>query len=112
MATKNGKDPTARMVAVLESIESELHGFREETGERLGRIEAEAKQTNERLGRLETQAKRTNKRLSNVEKRLGAVEIPGLADLEERVIDLDALRDEVHARFARLEAAVFKSAAE
>ncbi len=63
MATKkngNGHDPTERMVRVLESIEHEIHAFRQETREEL-------RQTNERLGRLETQAKRTNKRLSSVE---------------------------------------------
>ncbi len=60
MATKkgNGHDPTERTVRILESIEHEIHAFREET-------RAELRQTNERLGRLETQAKQTNKRLSN-----------------------------------------------
>ncbi len=79
MVTKkgNGHDPTARMVRILESIEREIHAFREET-------RAELRQTNERLGRLETPAKQTNKRLSNVEKRLTA-EVRGTAALEERL---------------------------
>jgi polyhydroxyalkanoate synthesis regulator phasin len=86
----NGHDPTERMVRILESIEHEIHAFREETNERLGRLETEAKQTNERLGRLETQAKKTNRRLSNVEKRLTTVEVSGTAALEERVERLEA----------------------
>jgi predicted nucleic acid-binding Zn-ribbon protein len=109
MATKrtNG-DPTERMIAVLERIEAELRGVKaeaNETNQRLGRVEAEAKETNRRLGRvearlegLETQAKRTNKRLGALEKRLTGVEVPAMAALEERV--------------QRLEAAVFKPAAE
>jgi hypothetical protein len=69
------------MVRILESIEREIHAFREETREELN-------QTNERLGRLETQAKQTNKRLSNVEKRL-TVEGGGTVALEERVQRLE-----------------------
>jgi chromosome segregation ATPase len=95
MANKRANgDPTDRMIAVLERIEAELHD-----------IKAEAKETNQRLGRVEvrlqgveTQAKRTNRRLSALEKRVTSVEVPGMADLEERV--------------DRLEAAVFKPAAE
>ncbi|MFT3767279.1 MAG: hypothetical protein QM820_17410 [Minicystis sp.] len=95
MATKkvNG-DPTERMIAVLERIETELRGVKaeaKETNQRLGRVEA-------RLEGLETQAKRTNKRLGAMEKRLTSVEVPTMATLEERV--------------ERLEAAVFKTAAE
>jgi predicted nucleic acid-binding Zn-ribbon protein len=86
MATKK-PDPTNRMIAVLERIETELRG-----------LTAEAKETNERLGRLETQGKRTNKRLGNLEVRLTGVEVPGIASMEQRV--------------QRLEAAVFKTAAE
>jgi hypothetical protein len=80
-------NPTDRMIAVLERIETELRG-----------VKAEARETNERLGRLEGQAKRTNRRLGNLEKRLTHIEVPALAALEERV--------------GRLEAAVFKPAAE
>jgi predicted nucleic acid-binding Zn-ribbon protein len=95
MATKKtNRGPTERLIAVLERIETELRG-----------VKAEAKETNQRLGRvethlegLETQAKRTNKRLGALEKRLTGVEVPAMAALEERV--------------ERLEAAVFKTAAE
>ncbi len=88
MATKETHgDPTERMIAVLERIESEA----KETNQRLGRVEA-------RLEGLETQAKRTNKRLGSLEKRLTSVEVPAMAALEERV--------------ERREAAVFKTAAE
>jgi chromosome segregation ATPase len=95
MATKKtNSDPAERLIAVLERIETELRG-----------VKAEAKETNQRLGRvethlegLETQAKRTNKRLGTLEKRLTSVEVPAMAALEERV--------------ERLEAAVFKTAAE
>jgi predicted nucleic acid-binding Zn-ribbon protein len=109
MATKQAnRDPTERMIAVLERIETELRGVKaeaKETNQSLGRVEAEAKETNQRLGRvearlegLETQAKRTNKRLGALEKRVTSVEVPAMVALEERV--------------ERLEAAVFKSAAE
>jgi chromosome segregation ATPase len=87
-------DPTDRMIAVLERIETELRGVKaeaRETNERLGRVEA-------RLQGMETQAKRTNRRLGTLEKRLTHIEVPALAALEERV--------------GRLEAAVFKPAAE
>lgn len=87
-AKKANGDPTERMIAVLEHIEIELQG-----------VKAEAKETNQRLGRvearsegLETQAKRTNKRLGTL------VEVAAMAALEKRV--------------KRLEAAVFKPAAE
>jgi len=127
--TQASGDPTERMIAVLERIETELHGVKaeaketnqrlgrvetrlehveaeaKETNQRLGRVEAQAKETNQRLGRVEarlegveTQAKRTNKRLGGLEKRLTSVEVPAMAALEERV--------------ERLEAAVFKTAAE
>jgi hypothetical protein len=86
MATKK-TDPTDRMIAVLERIETELRG-----------LKAEAKETNERLGRLETQGKRTNRRLGNMEVRLTGVEVPAMASIEQRV--------------QRLEAAVFTTAAE
>ena len=116
MATKQPHgDPTERMIAVLERIEAELRGVKAEateTNQRLGRVEAElhgvkaqATETNQRLGRvegrlagLETQAKRTNRRLGTLEKRLTSVEVPAMAVLDERV--------------ERLEAAVFKTAAE
>jgi predicted nucleic acid-binding Zn-ribbon protein len=101
-------DPTDRMIAVLERIAAELRGVKaeaKETNERLGRVEAQARDTNERLGRVEarlagveTQAKRTNRRLGALEKRLTLVEVPAIAALGERV--------------GRLEAAVFKPAAE
>ncbi|NUQ78039.1 MAG: hypothetical protein HUU21_31280 [Polyangiaceae bacterium] len=95
MARKQANgDPTERMIAVLERIETELRGVKAEateTNQRLGRVEA-------RLVSLETQAKRTNKRLGALEKRLTIVEVPAMAALEERV--------------ERLEAAVFKPAAE
>lgn len=95
MATKQASaDPTERVIAVLERIEAELRGLKaeaKETNQRLGRVE-------ERLQGVETQAKRTNRRLSSLEKRVTTVEVPGMADLEERV--------------ERLEAAVFKPAAE
>ena len=87
-------DPAERMIAVLERIETELRGVKaeaKETNQRLGRVEA-------RLEGLETQAKRTNKRLVGLEKRLTGVEVPAMAALEERI--------------ERLEAAVFKPAAE
>lgn len=88
MATKKTNGGTSeRMIAVLERIEAEA----KETNQRLGRVEA-------RLQGLETLAKRTNKRLGTLEKRLTSVEVPGMAALEERV--------------HRLEAAVFKTAAE
>jgi predicted nucleic acid-binding Zn-ribbon protein len=86
MATKKA-GPTDRMIAVLERIETELRG-----------LKAEAKETNERLGRLETQGKRTNRRLGNLEVRLTSVEVPAMDAMEQRV--------------QRLEAAVFKTAAE
>jgi len=95
MAKTNGRHPiNERMIAVLERIEIELRGVKteaQETNQRLGRVEA-------RLVGLETQAKRTNKRLATSEKRLTTVEVPAMAALEERV--------------QRLEAAVFKTAAE
>jgi predicted nucleic acid-binding Zn-ribbon protein len=95
MATKQpNRDPTERMIAVLERIETELRGVNaeaKETNQRLGRVEA-------RLESVETQVKRTNKRLGALEKRLTSVEVPAMAALEERV--------------ERLEAAVFKTAAE
>jgi predicted nucleic acid-binding Zn-ribbon protein len=95
MARKQANgDPTERMIAVLERIETELRGVKaeaKETNQRLGRVEA-------RLVGLETQAKRTNKRLGALEKRLTSVEVPAMAALAERV--------------ERLEAAVFKTAAE
>jgi predicted nucleic acid-binding Zn-ribbon protein len=95
MATKKANgDPTERMIAVLERIEIELRGVKaeaKETNQRLGRVEA-------RLEGLETQAKRTNKRLGAMEKRLTTVEAPAMAAPEKRV--------------ERLEAAVFKPAAE
>jgi predicted nuclease with TOPRIM domain len=100
MATRkndNGHDPSERMVRILESIEHEIHAFREDMNERLGRLETEAKQTNERLGRLETQAKKTNKRLSNVEKPLTSVEVRGTAALEERLERLEARVHDVEA---------------
>jgi hypothetical protein len=86
MATKK-TDPTDRVIAVLERIETELRG-----------LKVEARETNERLGRLETQGKRTNRRLGNLEVRLTSAEVPAMASIEERV--------------QRLEAAVFKTAAE
>jgi chromosome segregation ATPase len=114
-AKKANGDPTERMIAVLERIEAELRGVKAEakaTNQRLERVEAElrgvkaeAKETNQRLGRVEarlegveTQTKRTNRRLGALEKRVTSVEVPGMAALEERV--------------ERLEAAVFKPAAE
>lgn len=64
MATKKtSSDPTDRVIAVLERIETELRGVKaeaKETNQRLGRVEA-------RLEGLETQAKRTNKRLGTLE---------------------------------------------
>jgi predicted nucleic acid-binding Zn-ribbon protein len=74
-------DPTDRMIAVLERIETELRGVKaeaKETNERLGRVEA-------RLEGVETQAKRTNRRLGSLEKRLTGLEVPAIAALEERV---------------------------
>ena len=100
VATKK-TDPTDRMIAVLERIETELGGIKaeaKETNQRLGRLETQVGRLETQVGRLETQGKITNKRLANLEVRLTGVEVPGMAVIEQRV--------------QRLEAAVFKTAAE
>ena len=100
MATKksktNGHNPsTERVIAVLERIEGELHAFREETRER---IDA----TNERLDATNQRLDATNDRLLHLD-----AEMHGLhTDLMNKVAVLHK------TRFLRLEAAVFKSAAE
>ncbi len=81
---------------VLDGIAMNLLPIRETTSTQS--LEAEAKETNERLGRLETQGKRTNRRLGNLEVRLTSAQVPAMASIEPRV--------------QRLEAAVFKTAAE
>jgi chromosome segregation ATPase len=128
-AKKTNGDPTERMIAVLERIETELRGVKaeaKETNQRLGRVEArvggveeEAKETNRRLGRAEAEAKETNQRLGRVEARLEGLETQAkrtnkrLGALEKRLtgVEVPAMAA-LEERVQRLEDAVFKPAAE
>ena len=120
MATKKGKtnghDPmTVRMVELLESIDARL--------EKLDSIDARLGGVDVRLERLEGEVQLTNHRLTAFQ---GEVH-QSLADLANKMADmnenLSIMREllgheareeakEVKARLDRLEAAVFKTAAE
>jgi archaellum component FlaC len=121
MATKrsktNGHDPsTERMIAVLERIEArlgrvedELHGFRGETRERIDATNQRLDAMNDRLSHLDAGMHSLHTDLLNKLK----VTNQAIADVR------DVVRHEMHevavlheTRFLRLEAAVFKPAAE